>query len=482
MLSPPESPGRPRHRRNRSSQILNGIVYSPPQVDSMLEDRRLSALLNKSLYPDSVSRESLRDIGNGISNHRQSAVLCDTLMRSWIDQDDILVHEAKGNVADLDPTMCQSPRIPSVFVEKIRESMVLDDPDTANQAFGANTLEVIRSTSKIISMPPLSALPEPYRMYDIIEYGREYVPYVIWHDQDSWTRLDEVPLSELVQLDSEGQKPLFMLRRLRPASMLHSIEKTPGGLPEIFKSPELSSLPAEAIDGENGTATNIQTLQNTESSLSELLLPSNSVVPESLPSPPAQAVTPTNEALGDLLKDLRVKLDDPCWKVLPVALGKSNIEDDWQSYALYIMYGSCERYVGLEEKPLALFKDLDREGKMPCFTLRKIQVDGSKPDEGVEMPQRNLTGSQTPSSDSNAAIFDYTIRSIAPEAHLSLPPSTQYGGSDLIDFTDEPDLVSNNEVVSHSDDLKILIDGEGPPDSAVPLVKDVERNGALVDQ
>lgn len=73
----------------------------------------------------------------------------------------------------------------------------------------------------------------------------------------------------------------------------------------------------------------------------------------------------------EIFKSFRVALDDPCHKVLPAALRKYNINADWRQYALYIVYGDQERCVGLEEKPLALFKDLDREGKKPMFMLRK---------------------------------------------------------------------------------------------------------------
>lgn len=73
-----------------------------------------------------------------------------------------------------------------------------------------------------------------------------------------------------------------------------------------------------------------------------------------------------------IFKSFRVALDDPCWRVLPAALRKYNIQADWRQYALYIVYGDQERCVGLDEKPLALFKDLDREGKKPMFMLRKL--------------------------------------------------------------------------------------------------------------
>lgn len=93
----------------------------------------------------------------------------------------------------------------------------------------------------------------------------------------------------------------------------------------------------------------------------------------------------------EIFKSFRVGLDDPCYKVLPAALRKYNIQADWRQYALYIVYGDQERCVGLEEKPLALFKDLDREGKKPMFMLRKL----ANPIVG-DMPQTAGIGVKPP--------------------------------------------------------------------------------------
>ncbi len=71
-------------------------------------------------------------------------------------------------------------------------------------------------------------------------------------------------------------------------------------------------------------------------------------------------------------------MDDPCHKVLPAALKKYQINAPWDQYALYIVYGDQERCLGMDEKPLILFKQLDKEGKKPMFMLRKTnsaQVD-----------------------------------------------------------------------------------------------------------
>ena len=73
----------------------------------------------------------------------------------------------------------------------------------------------------------------------------------------------------------------------------------------------------------------------------------------------------------EIFKSFRVSMDDPCHKVLPAALKRYNISADWRQYALYIVYGDQERCLGLDEKPLILFKQLDREGRKPMFMLRK---------------------------------------------------------------------------------------------------------------
>ena len=73
----------------------------------------------------------------------------------------------------------------------------------------------------------------------------------------------------------------------------------------------------------------------------------------------------------EIFKSFRVSMDDPCEKVLPAALKKYNIHADWRQYALYIVYGDQERCLGLTEKPLILFKQLDKEGRKPMFMLRR---------------------------------------------------------------------------------------------------------------
>ena len=108
----------------------------------------------------------------------------------------------------------------------------------------------------------------------------------------------------------------------------------------------------------------------------------------------------------EIFKSFRVSIEDPCRVVLPVvshdqnlmdsyscsllaqALKRYNITDDWRQYALYIVYGDQERCLGLEEKPLLLFKQLDKEGRKPMFMLRRH----ASPQEGWSATAHNSSG------------------------------------------------------------------------------------------
>ncbi|KAI1811278.1 protein kinase regulator Ste50 [Poronia punctata] len=97
------------------------------------------------------------------------------------------------------------------------------------------------------------------------------------------------------------------------------------------------------------------------------------------PIAPRRMQTPVPETPGsgssvEIFKSFRVSMDDPCYKVLPAALKKYQINAPWDQYALYIVYGDQERCLGLQEKPLILFKQLDKEGKKPMFMLRKTNT------------------------------------------------------------------------------------------------------------
>jgi hypothetical protein len=83
--------------------------------------------------------------------------------------------------------------------------------------------------------------------------------------------------------------------------------------------------------------------------------------PNSLPNGPNPAAIPPSSGPSDqekskakdaatsAAKSFRVTLEDPCWKVLPAALKKYKINDDWKKYALFICFGNTGKAIELVE-------------------------------------------------------------------------------------------------------------------------------------
>ncbi|KAG9125794.1 Adaptor for signal transduction [Ceratobasidium sp. 392] len=101
-------------------------------------------------------------------------------------------------------------------------------------------------------------------------------------------------------------------------------------------------------------------------------------------------------------KSFKVTLDDPCWKVLPAALKKYKISDDWQHYAMFICYGNTDRCLSYDEKPLLLFQKLKDANKNPVFTLRHIK-DIRSPIAVAQQKQASRTAARRGSPDATGA-------------------------------------------------------------------------------
>ncbi|KAF2458293.1 hypothetical protein BDY21DRAFT_342091 [Lineolata rhizophorae] len=83
-------------------------------------------------------------------------------------------------------------------------------------------------------------------------------------------------------------------------------------------------------------------------------------------------------------------IDDPCHAVLAKAVRKYGIPFDWRDYTLVISTTSCvrtdahggtycrgeDRAILPDEKPLRLFKELDKQGLKPMFLLRRKEFVG----------------------------------------------------------------------------------------------------------
>jgi hypothetical protein len=124
----------------------------------------------------------------------------------------------------------------------------------------------------------------------------------------------------------------------------------------------------------------------------------------------------------EIFKAFRVDLEDSCYKVLLAALRKFNIDADCREYALYIVCGDQEICVALDEKPLAMFKDLDRAGKDPRFMLRRLHDSVNK----LEHPApQEPTSAFMASYDAVESHHPFQTSILARRPHLSLTTTTE---------------------------------------------------------
>lgn len=127
-----------------------------------------------------------------------------------------------------------------------------------------------------------------------------------------------------------------------------------------------------------------------------LQLTSGTDTPEAVPSPEATALdadspqshSPVHDLTG-FMKSYRVDMDEPCHRVLPLALKKYNIEDS-SLYSLYIVAGGEERCLRSDDRPLPIFKQLVNEGKKPMFMLRKHKSASEAPGS-MDAPQEHAS-------------------------------------------------------------------------------------------
>ena len=95
------------------------------------------------------------------------------------------------------------------------------------------------------------------------------------------------------------------------------------------------------------------------------------ILPENHGETPHSSQNSNSGADPSASLSFRVGLEDTCRTVTPAVLWKYNITGDWRDYLLYLVYVDGQRLIRLEEKPLLLFKELDKAGKKPIFMFRR---------------------------------------------------------------------------------------------------------------
>ncbi|KAK4684078.1 protein STE50, partial [Tremellales sp. Uapishka_1] len=205
-------------------------------------------------------------------------------------------------------------------------------------------------------------------------------------------------------------------------------------------------------------------------------LPSSGSSKASQPAAPsAQAKSSAKDAAHSAAKSFRVTLEDPCWKVLPAALKKYKINDDWKMYALFICFGNTERCLSYDEKPLMLFQQLKERGNKPVFMLRHIK-DIKSPIAVAQQKQAVKLG-LPPNSAVNV------LPSLKPSTSTSSPTGTKFSTDTRLHRPPVLHPVSAQGLRAGDDGL--TPNGGNFPELPSPGLQDAQRSGStgtLVDK
>lgn len=182
---------------------------------------------------------------------------------------------------------------------------------------------------------------------------------------DPTTSTAPVALSRGIASSGTHATPPSLTRMMTTTTMVgsgiddHSNQANPSGLPLASPSsmaqtptPMTTSL---SDQGQNlGTRTPGASLSRSATTIGRST-PGSAFAPSSADTPganapgsahldkshiSASAQKSAKDAAGAAAKSFRVTLEDPCYKVLPAALRKYGINDDWRLYAMFICYGT----------------------------------------------------------------------------------------------------------------------------------------------
>ncbi|WVQ85621.1 hypothetical protein IAT38_007787 [Cryptococcus sp. DSM 104549] len=215
-------------------------------------------------------------------------------------------------------------------------------------------------------------------------------------------------------------------------------------------SPGITPPAGSAGTSQSQSQSQSQSLSASSSKPSSSLAPTSSSTPT--PGPSSSAPTPgpsstpvqtsgpserersrAKDAAHSAAKSFRVTLEDPCWKVLPAALKKYKINDDWKLYALFICFDNTERCLSYDEKPLLLFQKLKETGHKPVFMLRHIKdikspvhVAHTKQAQRLGLPlntPNEILPSLRPTSDTSVSPTKATLQPAIPRGEDGQTPN-----------------------------------------------------------
>ncbi|KIW03792.1 uncharacterized protein PV09_05095 [Verruconis gallopava] len=360
----------------QSADFVSGLGL-PQYADKFVEEAITGDALMALLHSD------LKEMGITSIGHRLTILkaVYDLKIKQHlpIEPDDYVPLSADAETQDSAPTQDDIARIINIIKDRdaelrtLREELVRISEE--NRKLREDVLPIIKDR-KNRSEP----LPTPDEVPDVAKGGassglsRKYSTKRLFLSNNKPNNLSPTSIQESRLQDSSSLDPSAAAVAATNHLTASMRDDAAGG-----RSPNAASQPSPTSPAYSSlnvpSSGGAKTFDRSDSYSTFSTRDKEATTPSTLNPPSSARENPQVE----IFKSFRVSIEDPCHKVLPVALKKYNITADWRQYALYIVHGDQERCLGLNEKPLILFKQLDREGRKPMFMLRKH----ASPMEGI---------------------------------------------------------------------------------------------------
>ena len=370
-FEPQKIPGVSQNRDHRHSMLMQGGLDESFRKTTLAEAKRTSLLINEAilggLSADRYSRISvLSASGPG------STLLTDTLLQKWTDQRDRMQEPALVPLASAEVQLYGPSHSISRPIGRLTANAFL----TEAQPILFTRHGRIQSPAKAGKMGPLFGDDLRRPSVDVISCAFEFSDHAkpasalnlyvyTYHgicNGEAPLLCQDLPIKTFLEAlqACEGTAHHFPLFRIEPKN-------------QDLMTPADNEATRRVQGSINHTVqSRYQFAEDMAREVQTDLSSFTEKMASAVSSPTSDRKSEGASASVEMFKSFRIGYDDRCCSVLPAALRKYNIHADWRHYSLYIVYGDQERCVGLQEKPLGLFKDLDREGKRPMFMLRKL--------------------------------------------------------------------------------------------------------------
>ena len=320
---------------SESPQLSFLTFTSYSRFDSNADDEEQRALIHSLFLAQQSSNERLEEL-----------------------EDECFLEDGLDTSSEYTQAASPLPLLPPTSPEELKRSL---NEDVTDRSQSSQSVHPHGKNSKRTSTL-LSALL--YQQADSRERRR-----LAWTNLTDPNRQSVIQSDILLQTWTDQRDPLAWEQAsddLKDEEELGKSWRTVDDLPyERSRSDSTSLDTTNEADDEKPTSDKRNPLNLSEIVESTHILPENNA--ETLP--PYQ--TSNSVAEPRVYQLFRVGLEDSCRTVLPAMLWKYEIMEEWKDYLLYLVYMDGERLIQLEEKPLLLFKELDKAGKKPTFMLRR---------------------------------------------------------------------------------------------------------------